>query len=135
MPNHAPSQRSYYLTPAGRGRLRRRIEEARLAYLTVCASNGDAAGAGDSSVWHDNFAYEENQRQMHQLARRVSTLEEVLLRSREVQPRSRAPLPCHDSAPLGPRSRAHARVERAGFVAADPPGELPFRLIAVTNAR
>ena len=91
MPNHAPSQRSYYLTPAGRGRLRRRIEEARLAYLTVCASNGDAAGAGDSSVWHDNFAYEENQRQMHQLARRVSTLEEVLLRSREVQPRSRAP--------------------------------------------
>ncbi|MFM7200040.1 MAG: GreA/GreB family elongation factor, partial [Myxococcota bacterium] len=33
-----------------------------------------------SSVWHDNFAYEENQRQMHQLAARVRELEQVIAR-------------------------------------------------------
>ncbi len=87
----AMSRRVYYLTPAGRVRLRHRIHEARLAYDAVCASNGEAAEAGDSSVWHDNFAYEENQRQMHQLARRVRTLTEVLTSAAEVLPRRCAP--------------------------------------------
>ena len=91
MPAQTTSRRPYYLTPAGRARLRRRIEEARVAYQAVCASNEDAAGAGDSSVWHDNFAYEENQRQMHQLARRVRTLETVFLEACEVSPRTRPP--------------------------------------------
>lgn len=87
----APSRRVYYLTPAGRVRLRQRINAARLAYEAVCASNGEAAEAGDSSVWHDNFAYEENQRQMHQLARRVRVLEEIFNSATEVLPCRRAP--------------------------------------------
>ncbi len=85
------SRRVYYLTPAGRVRLRHRIHEARQAYDAVCASNGEAAEAGDSSVWHDNFAYEENQRQMHQLAHRVRVLEEVFTSAAEVLPCRRAP--------------------------------------------
>ena len=80
-----------YLTPGGHRRLVEQIEEARRAYREVCGSNEEAAGAGDSSVWHDNFAYEENQRQMHQLARRVRDLEAQLAAARVV------PLP--DAAP------------------------------------
>jgi len=62
------------LTPAGLRRLRKRLADAENAYAAICASNPEAAEAGDSSVWHDNFAYEENQRQMHQWARRVRDL-------------------------------------------------------------
>lgn len=72
------------LTQAGVHRLRGRIAEARAAYLAVCADNESAAQAGDSSVWHDNFAYEENQRQMHRLARRVRDLEDLLARAKVV---------------------------------------------------
>lgn len=69
-----------FTSPAGRRRLIGRIERVRAAYDAVCASNGDAAEAGDNSVWHDNFDYEENQRQMHQLARRVRDLQDALRR-------------------------------------------------------
>ena len=68
----------YYTTQGGYRRLRERLEKAREAYFKVCASNEEAAGAGDSSVWHDNFAYEENQRQMQALAHRVHELEVIL---------------------------------------------------------
>jgi transcription elongation factor GreA len=44
----------------------------------VCQDNEDANGSGDSSVWHDNFAYEENQRQMQALSTKVITLERLL---------------------------------------------------------
>ena len=67
-------------TAAGRRRIVARSEKVRAAYDAVCASNGDAAEAGDNSVWHDNFDYEENQRQMHQLARRVRDLQDALRR-------------------------------------------------------
>ena len=70
--------RRYLFTLAGLARLRERIAKVRAEYKAVCDSNEDAAGSGDSSVWHDNFAYEENQRQMHQLARRVRDLEVTL---------------------------------------------------------
>lgn len=80
----AESNQSITLTQAGLHRLRGRIAEARAAYLTICADNESAAQAGDSSVWHDNFAYEENQRQMHRLARRVRDLEDLLARARIV---------------------------------------------------
>jgi len=75
-----PEASRVYLTPGGVLRLRRRITETRAAYMEVCADNEAAAESGDSSVWHDNFAYEENQRRMHQLARRVRDLEETLAR-------------------------------------------------------
>ena len=79
-----------YTTPAGLKRLQARIKEARAAYLVVCASNEEAAGSGDSSVWHDNFAFEENQRQMHQLARRVRDLEHLAM-SMEIVPPAKEP--------------------------------------------
>ncbi len=78
------------LTPGGLRRLEERLQRARAAYFKVCASNEEAAGAGDSSVWHDNFAYEENQRQMHMLARRVRSIERLKARV-EVVPLARNP--------------------------------------------
>lgn len=87
------------LTQAGMHRLRGRITEARAAYLAICADNEAASQAGDSSVWHDNFAYEENQRQMHRLARRVRDLEEQFGRARIVSACSAAP----DKVQLGAR--------------------------------
>lgn len=68
----------YAYTPGGILRLRQRLCQARLAYKNVCDSNPEAMEAGDSSVWHDNFAYEENQRQMHMLARRVRDLRQMM---------------------------------------------------------
>lgn len=72
-------------TPAGRRRLDARLDHTLTAYQTVVASNADAAEAGDTSVWHDNFAYEENQRLMHQLGRRVHDLRALLDRVQIVQ--------------------------------------------------
>lgn len=80
----------YIFTPRGVERLRRRIADARAAYQSVCNDNPEAREAGDSSVWHDNFAFEENQRQMHQHARRVRDLERIFARV-EVVSVSRAP--------------------------------------------
>jgi transcription elongation GreA/GreB family factor len=80
-----------YTTPRGLERLRTRLAQARAAYFAVCDSNGEAADAGDSSVWHDNFAYEENQRQMHQLARRVRELETSIERVTVVPASQEAP--------------------------------------------
>ena len=91
----------HYTTPGGYRRLKERLEKAREAYFRVCASNEEAAGAGDSSVWHDNFAYEENQRQMHQLARRVRDLEALLGRIEVVRLRPTAP----DTVRIGSRVR------------------------------
>jgi len=74
----AETRGNRYTTPGGYHRLLRKIEVAKEAYFEVCRSNEDAAGAGDTSVYHDNFAYEENQRQMHQLSRRVRDMETLL---------------------------------------------------------
>lgn len=73
-----------YLTPGGRRRLAARVEATRAAYLRVCADNPEALESGDTSGWHDNFAFEENQRQMHQLARQVRELETLLAAARIV---------------------------------------------------
>lgn len=80
-----------FTTPGGMVRLRERLVQVRAAWFAVCASNEDAAGSGDSSVWHDNFAYEENQRQMHLLARRVRELESSLDRMEVVPTFATAP--------------------------------------------
>lgn len=70
-----------YLTPGGVERLRRRIAAVRAAYQAVCDDNPAALESGDTSGWHDNFAFEENQRQMHQLGRQVRELETLLGRA------------------------------------------------------
>ncbi len=75
-----------YLTPKGVERLYDRIAAARAAYRAVCDDMPAALESGDTSGWHDNFAFEENQRQMHQLARRVHELEGLLTRVTVVEP-------------------------------------------------
>ncbi len=95
----------YYTTPGGYRRLRERLEKAREAYFQVCATNEEAAGAGDSSVWHDNFAYEENQRQMQALARRVRDLENLCS---QVQI---APVPASPPAEVRIGTRVRIRVD------------------------
>jgi transcription elongation factor GreA len=68
------------LTPGGHARLLARIAAARAAYKAICDDNPAALESGDSSGWHDNFAFEENQRQMHKLARLVRDLEAMAAR-------------------------------------------------------
>jgi transcription elongation factor GreA len=80
-----------YLTTAGLERLRTRLAETRAAFKAVCDDNPAAREAGDSSVWHDNFAFEENQRRMHMLAARVRELESTLERVVVVSPPKVAP--------------------------------------------
>lgn len=75
------STQRLYLTPGGAERLRRRIAAARAAYQAVVDDNPAALESGDTSGWHDNFAFEENQRQMHQLGRQVRELETLLGRA------------------------------------------------------
>jgi len=82
---------TYLFTPAGYNRLLRRIKDAREAYNEVCKDNPAAREAGDSSVWHDNFAFEENQRLMHQLAHRVRDLERIMDRAEVIEPAREAP--------------------------------------------
>ena len=55
------------------------------AYYEVCATNAHAAGDGDTSVWHDNFAYEHNQREMHKWARRITDLKNLLSTVRVIE--------------------------------------------------
>ncbi len=83
------SQR-YVYTPGGIARLHQRIASARAAYKAVCDDNPAALESGDTSGWHDNFAFEENQRQMHQLARQVRDLEAVAAQAIVV------PIPIHE---------------------------------------
>lgn len=75
-----------YTTPAGARRLRFRLSEALARYDEVVAGNPEAAESGDNCVWHDNFAYEESQRQMHALGRRVRDLRHVISRTVVVSP-------------------------------------------------
>jgi transcription elongation GreA/GreB family factor len=62
---------SFYVTRIGLAAIRTRLEAARASFRAVCDDNPAARESGDSSVWHDNFAFEENQRLMHQLAHAV----------------------------------------------------------------
>ena len=83
--------RPFFFTPDGFERLKARIHSVRSAYKAVCDDNPAALESGDTSGWHDNFAFEDNQRQMHQLARRVRDLEEILGRSEVMSPLREAP--------------------------------------------
>lgn len=73
-------------TPGGKRRLLARLALVRAEYDAVIADNPTALEAGDNSGWHDNFAFEENQRRMHQLARRLRELERVRDQAEVVPP-------------------------------------------------
>jgi transcription elongation factor GreA len=75
-----------FTTAAGLRRTRSRLEQAIAAYKAVVDTNPEAAEAGDNCVWHDNFAFEENQRQMHQWARRVHDLRVLVQRLEVISP-------------------------------------------------
>ncbi|MCP4803761.1 MAG: hypothetical protein GY913_07065 [Proteobacteria bacterium] len=81
----------YVFTPGGLRRLYRRIADSRAAYQAIADDNPEALESGDTSGWHDNFAFEENQRQMHQLARRVRDLERIQALAEEVPVHLEAP--------------------------------------------
>ncbi len=68
----------YVFTPSGMQRLRERLERTRAAFREVCNDNPEALESGDTSGWHDNFAFEENQRRMHMLTSRVRELERMI---------------------------------------------------------
>jgi len=80
-----------YLTRDGLTRLDARIAAARGDFDAICKDNPAAAESGDSSVWHDNFAFEENQRQMQRLALRVRELERLRNRASIVEPPTTVP--------------------------------------------
>jgi len=82
---------TYYLTPGGRRRVQRRLAKALAAYKAVTDDNPEAMESGDTSVWHDNFAYEENQRQMHMLGRAVRDIRQLLATCTVVTPPVRTP--------------------------------------------
>lgn len=79
------------LTPGGKRRLEARLAAVRAEFDAVVADNPAALESGDTSGWHDNFAFEENQRRMHQLAHRLRTLERLLDRAEVVPPLVEAP--------------------------------------------
>lgn len=79
------------LTPEGKQRLKQRLALVRAEFDAVVADNPAALESGDTSGWHDNFAFEENQRRMHQLAHRVRELERVLDRAEVVPPLTHTP--------------------------------------------
>lgn len=72
-------------TEAGYLRLQEQLQTALNAYDAVCATNADAKDAGDNAVWHDNFAYEQNQRDMHKWACRINELQTLLSKVRVIQ--------------------------------------------------
>ena len=80
-----------FLTREGVLRLEARIAGARAEFDAICKDNPAAAESGDSSVWHDNFAFEENQRQMQRLAKRVRQLEQLRDRAVTVEEPAGAP--------------------------------------------
>jgi transcription elongation factor GreB len=66
---------AYYITRGGYARFVERMKAIAEKYEAVVSTNETAADAGDNSVWHDNFSYEENQRDMHKWAQAYRSLE------------------------------------------------------------
>jgi transcription elongation GreA/GreB family factor len=79
------------LTPGGRRRLSERLAAVRAELDAVVADMPAALESGDTSGWHDNFAFEDNQRRQHQLAHRVRELERILDQSETIPPWGRVP--------------------------------------------
>ena len=68
----------FFTTKSGYDRLNKTLNLAINSFNTVCKSNAEAASGGDNSVWHDNFAYEQNQKDMQMWSKRVSELKKIL---------------------------------------------------------
>ena len=68
----------FFTTDQGYERLKNDLESAENFYKRICDSNSEVASSGDNSVWHDNFGYEQNQRDMYMWAKRISDLKKIL---------------------------------------------------------
>ena len=79
------------LTHGGKRRLSTRLDAVRAEFDAVVADMPAALESGDTSGWHDNFAFEDNQRRQHQLAHRIRDLERVLASAEVVEPWTEAP--------------------------------------------
>ena len=79
------------LTPGGKRRLQARLQVVRAEFDAVVADMPAALESGDTSGWHDNFAFEDNQRRMQQLAHRVRELERIVDSGEVVPPWREAP--------------------------------------------
>lgn len=79
------------LTHGGKRRLSTRLDAVRAEFDAVVADMPAALESGDTSGWHDNFAFEDNQRRQHQLAHRIRDLERVLDSAEVVEPWTEAP--------------------------------------------
>ncbi|NOY27946.1 MAG: hypothetical protein GXP62_18940 [Oligoflexia bacterium] len=79
------------LTPGGKRRLQARIGLVRAELDAIVADNPAALESGDTSGWHDNFAFEDNQRRTYQLACRLRALERMLDRTELVPPLGEVP--------------------------------------------
>ena len=89
------------LTPGGRRRLTERLAAVRAELDAIVADMPAALESGDTSGWHDNFAFEDNQRRQHQLAHRLRELERILDQAELISPWTRPP----DRAWVGARVR------------------------------
>lgn len=79
------------LTPGGKRRLSARLATVRAEFDAVVADMPDALESGDTSGWHDNFAFEDNQRKQGLLVQRIRDLERVVDQAEVVPPWTEAP--------------------------------------------
>lgn len=79
------------LTHGGKRRLSSRLDTVRAEFDAIVADMPAALESGDTSGWHDNFAFEDNQRRQHQLAHRIRDLERVFDSAEVVEPWTEVP--------------------------------------------
>lgn len=79
------------LTPGGKRRLTARLDAVRAEFDAIVADMPEALESGDTSGWHDNFAFEDNQRRQGLLAQRIRELERVIDQAEVVAPWERVP--------------------------------------------
>jgi len=76
---------TFYFLPADLRKLDLRIEEVKEHIRAVGREMGESCSEG-AETFHDNFAYEDGERQLHMWTRRLQELRRVRERAREVTP-------------------------------------------------
>lgn len=80
----------YPVTPAGMRRLRERLAALEAKLLSISRQKGEAAQVG-GNVWHDNFSFEQLQREEAMILRQIEEARHVLADARVVEPPVDAP--------------------------------------------
>ncbi|MBI2170887.1 MAG: GreA/GreB family elongation factor [Chloroflexi bacterium] len=74
----------YPVTPAGMRRLRERVVALEVRLVSITQQKGEAAEVG-GNVWHDNFSFEQLQRDEAMVLRQLEEARTVLKRARVVE--------------------------------------------------